>query len=105
GGTNALDFATRQSRLKNVGSVERAFGRSRTNQRVKFVNKDDGILRLHQFFHDGLQTLFKLSAILGSRDDQREVKGKDAFVSEEGRNVAISDTLGKAFHDGGLTDT
>jgi hypothetical protein len=37
---------------------------------VQLIDKDDAVLALHQFFHDGLQALFKLSAILSSGHDQ-----------------------------------
>src|ERR1022692_4639848 len=49
----ALNLASRQRRLQDVGSIERAFRRARAYQRVQFVDEDDGILRLHQFLHDG----------------------------------------------------
>src|ERR1700719_1663551 len=102
GCADALNLAARQGWLQYVGGVQRAFRRSRAYKRVKFVNEDDGILRLHQLFHDGLEALFKLSAILGASDDQRKIKRQNAFVREEGRNLAVRDTLRQTFYDGGL---
>jgi hypothetical protein len=37
---------------------------------VQLVNEDDGVLILHQLFHDGLEALFELAAVLGAGDDQ-----------------------------------
>ena len=101
---DALDFAARQRRLQDIGGVERAFGRSRADQRVQLVDEDDGVLILHQLLHDGLQALFELAAILGAGDDQRKIQRQNALVGEEGRHVAVGDALGQAFDDGGLAD-
>src|SRR5258708_2516739 len=102
GCADALNLAARQGRLEDVGGVKRAFRRSRAYERVEFVDEDDGVLRLHQLFHYGLEPLFKLSAILGAGYDQRKIESKDAFVGEEGRNFAVRDAFGQTFYDGGL---
>ena len=102
GCADALNFAARESRLQDVGRVERTFGRTRADQRVQLVDEDDGVLILHQLFHDGLQALFKLAAILGAGHDQRKVQRQDALVGEERRNFAIGDALRQAFDDGSL---
>src|SRR5258706_3333288 len=104
GGADALNFAARQSRLQDVGCVERTLRRSRAYQRVQLINKDDGILRLHQFLHDGLEALFKLAAIFRARDNQRKIERQDSFVGQERRNFAISNTLSQALYDCGLAD-
>src|SRR6202521_3041007 len=83
GCADALHLAARQGGLQYVGGVQRAFRRSRAYKRGKFVDEDDGILRLHQLFHDGLEALFKLSAILGASDDQRKIERQNAFIGEE----------------------
>ena len=83
GRADALNFAARKRRLEDVGGVKRTFRRARAHQRVQFVNKDDAVLRLHQFLHDGLQPFFELSAIFGAGDDQRKIKRQNAFVGEE----------------------
>jgi len=51
------------------------FGAACANESVKFVDEDDGILVLHQLFHDGLEALFELAAIFGA-GDQREVEAR-----------------------------
>ncbi len=69
---------------------------------MQLVDKDDGILVLHQFFHDGLEALFKLSAILGAGNDERKVEGEDALVGQERSHFTVSNTLGQAFDDSSL---
>src|SRR5437764_5776119 len=89
GGADALDFSTRECRLQNVGRVERAFSRTRPDQSMEFVDEDDGILRLHQFLHDGLQPLFKLSTILSSCHDYGKVKSQNALFGKKGWDFSI----------------
>ena len=67
---NALDFAAGKRRLQNIRRVQRTLRRARSYQRVQLIYKDDGILALHQFLHDGLQPFFKLSAIFCSGDNE-----------------------------------
>ena len=59
---------------------------------------------LHQLFHDGLQPLFELAAILGAGDDQRKIERQNALVGQERRHVAVGDALRQAFDDGGFAD-
>src|SRR5208283_1575099 len=92
-------------RLENVGRVQRSFRRSRAHQRVQLINKDDGILRLHQFFHDGLQPLLKLSTIFRSRNDQRKIKRQNSLVREERWNLAVGNPLRQAFDNSRLADS
>ena len=69
---------------------------------MQFINEDNGVLALHQFFHDGLEALFELAAVFRSGNNQRKIKREDALVREERWNVAVGDALRQAFHDGGL---
>ncbi len=105
GGANALNFAAAQRRLQDVGGVQRTFRRTRAHQGVQFVDENDGALALHQFLHDGLQALFKLSAVLGARNDQRKIQRQDALVGQKRRHIAIRDALRQAFDDGRLAHT
>src|SRR5258708_2008491 len=77
--SDTLHLTARERRLQDVGGVQGPFGRSRANQRVQLVDENDGVLILHQFFHDGLQTLFKLPAILGPCYNQRQIQSQDAL--------------------------
>ena len=104
GCADALNLAARQSGLQDVGGVERTFRRTGAHQRVQLVDEDDGILRLHQFLHDGLEPLFKLAAILRAGHDQRQIEREDALVRQERRHFAVGDALRQAFDDGGLAD-
>src|ERR1700751_478823 len=73
GCSDALNFPARERRLEYVGGIRRTFCRTSANQSVHLVDKDNRILVFHQLFHDGFQTFFKLSAILSTRNDQRQI--------------------------------
>src|ERR1017187_780964 len=104
GGADALNFAAGKSRLEDIGSVERAFGRARAHQGVQLIDEDDGVLVLHQLLHDGFETLLELAAVLGAGDDEGEIERQDPLVGEEGGDVAFGDALRQPFHDGRLAD-
>ena len=79
-GADALNLAAGKRRLEDIGRVERPFRRPRPHQGVQFVDEDDGVLRLHQFLHDGLQALLKLAAVFRARHNQGQVEAQDALV-------------------------
>ena len=97
GGADTLNFAAGQRRLQDVGRVQRTFGRAGADQRVQLVDEDDGVLILHQLLHDGFEPLFKLSAILGPSDDQRQVQRQNFLFGQERRHVAIGDFCSVCF--------
>src|SRR5258708_26880591 len=47
GCATALDLATREGWLENVGSIERAFGRSGAHQTGQFIDNDHDVLAFH----------------------------------------------------------
>ena len=104
GCSDALNFSARERGLEDVGRVERTLGGTCANQGVQLVDKDDRVLVLHQLFHDGLQALFELTAILCSGNDEREIQTKHALIGEKARHFSVGNALGKAFDDGRLAD-
>src|SRR5207302_936535 len=102
--TNALNLPARQRGLQDVGGIERSFCGTSPNQRVQLVDEDDGVLRLHQFLHDGLQSFFELAAVLGTGDDQREIESQNSLIGQERRNFAVGNTLGQTLYNCGLSD-
>ena len=69
---------------------------------MQLVNKDDGILRLHQLLHDGLQPLFELATIFRSGDNQGKIERQNSLIGQERRNLAVGNALRQAFDDGRL---
>ena len=64
GSTNALEFTSSQSRLKNIGSINGTFCCTCTNQGVNFVNYQDDVPSLTNLIHDFLEALFKFPPLL-----------------------------------------
>ena len=71
---------------------------------MQFVDEHDDVRVLGELLHDRLQPLLELTAVLGARDDQRDVERQQTLVREEVRHVAVDDLLGEPFDDGGLAD-
>jgi hypothetical protein len=71
---------------------------------VELVDEDDDVRVVGQFLHDRLEALFELTAILGPRDNQRNVEREDPLVRQEMRDVAVDDLLRQTLDDGGLAD-
>ncbi len=104
-GAYTLQFATRQSRLHDVGGVDRAFGGSRAHQRMKFVDEEDDLsLGPAHFLHHLLHSLFEFAAIFRAGDKTSKVQCHDSLVLQEVGDVAAHDPQRQAFGDCGLPD-
>src|SRR5438105_14142337 len=60
-GTDAAQFPTRQSWFEHVSRADSAFSSSCSDDRMQFVDKDDHIFSLAQFFKYGFNTLLELT--------------------------------------------
>ena len=105
GGTDDLHFTAAEGGLDDVAGIHGTFGGTGTDHGVHFVDEKDDVLRATNLVHDGLDALFKLTAILGASDHQSEVEGDHALLTQDFGHVAIHDLLSQAFDDGGLAHT
>ena len=103
--TDTLQFATAQSRLQHVRSIDRAFRSTGSDEGVQFVDEEDDIASPADFVHDRFDTFFKLTAVLRAGDHHRQVEDHDPLVTQWFRDCPIDDHLGQTFDDGCLTDT
>ena len=103
-GTDALDFTAREGGLEYVGSVDRAFSTTRTNERVQFVDEEDDVLGAANFVHHRLDALFKLAAVFRAGDHHGEVEHDDAAVVQQIGHGFVDDALRESFDDGSLAD-
>ncbi len=103
GGTDALELASGQRRLENVGGVQAAFGAARAYDGVEFVDKEDnGTVHTLEFHDEALHTFLELAAVLGARHHGGNVQSHHTLVHEEFGNFLLDYLLGQAFDDGGL---
>ena len=73
GRTDALDFTTCQCGFEYVGCIDCTFSTTGTDERVQFVNKQDGVLSTANFVHNRLDTLFELTTVFCTSDHHREI--------------------------------
>ncbi len=59
--TNTTQFAAGQGWLQHISRTDSTLSCTSTNHCVQFVDKDDDIIGLAQFFQYGFDALFKLS--------------------------------------------
>ena len=93
GRADALELPVGQRRLQQVGGIERAARRrARTDQRVNFVDKQNGVRIFLQLLQHRFQPLFKIAAIFGAGQQRTHVERVDrAFLQNVG-HAFLDDT-------------
>ncbi len=105
GGADAAELAAGEGRLEHVGRVHRAFGGAGADEGVELVDEEDDLtFGGFDLGEHGLEALLELAAELRASDHGAEIEGEQALVLEALGDVALSDALGDALDDGGLTD-
>ena len=105
GRADAMQFAARQRRLQEVGSVHRAVGLAGPDERVHLVDEQNDAARgRRDLVEHALQALLELAAIFRAGDERAHVEREQLLVADRFRHVAIDDAQGKAFHDRRLAD-
>ena len=75
GRAHAVKLASRECGLQHIAGIHRAFGFTRADHGVHFVDEDDGLtFVLCKFFEDGFEALLEFTAILGTRQQGRHIK-------------------------------
>ena len=102
GGADNLESTAREHGLKHGACVDRALGRTGTDDGVHLVDKQDDVVGFGGLLDHVLETLLKLAAILSARNEARQVERPDILVHEVLGNIAGGDLLSQALDDGGL---
>ena len=79
-GAHALDFTPRQGWFQDIGSIHGPFGGAGSDDGMHLIDKEDDILGALDLVHDAFDALFKLTAILRTRDHQGEIEGDDFTI-------------------------
>ena len=103
-GADRLQLAAGQGRLEDRGRVDRALGRAGADEVVELVDEQDDVAALGDLLHHLLEALLELAAVLGARDQRRQVKRVDLLALEQLGDLAVRDPLRQALDDGGLAD-
>ena len=102
GGADNLEGTARKHGLEHGARVDGALGRTGTDDSVHLVDKQDDVVGLGGLLDHVLEALLKLTAILGARNEARQVERPDVLVHEVLGHVAGSDLLRQALDDGRL---
>mmetsp|Transcript_24617 Transcript_24617/g.41127 ORF Transcript_24617/g.41127 Transcript_24617/m.41127 type:complete len:578 (+) Transcript_24617:1095-2828(+) len=105
GCANALQLSTGKRGLQDVGGIDSALGGTSTDKRVHLVDHEDDVIRLLDFLHKLLQTLFELTTVFGARDQEPQVQGDHLLTLKSLGHITGLDQLCKALRDGGLAHT
>ena len=104
GGTDGLELTACEHRLEDAGGVDRAFGRTRTDERVQLVDEQDDVAARADLLQHLLEALLEVAAVAGARDQRAEVERVELLAVERLGHVAADDVGGEAFDDRGLAD-
>ena len=71
---------------------------------MQLIDKEENSLQLANFFHDRLDALFELAAVLRARHHEGQIQRDDLLIAQNLRDVARSNFLGEAFHNRSFAD-
>ncbi len=100
GRADALELAAGQRRLEQVGRVQRAArGGARADQRVDFVDEQDGVGPVLERLEHALEALLEITTVLGARQQRAHVQRIDHGFGQHLGHLALGDAPGQAFGD------
>ncbi|MNC24850.1 hypothetical protein D3C75_729180 [compost metagenome] len=76
---------------------------TRTNNGMNFINKQDAVLILLKLFKQRFETFLKITTVFGARQQRTNIQRVNRAIGNHFRNVALHDTPGKSFGNGGFT--
>src|SRR5215510_8309867 len=96
---DAAQLAAGERRFQNVRRVEAAGIAARADQRVQFIEKEDDLaLPGGHFIDHALDPLLEFAAILGPRDQKRQIERVEPARFERIGDVARDDAQGESFY-------
>ena len=105
-GPDAVQVSPGQGRLEHIGRVHGSLRSARTHQGVELVDEQNHLaVCAGDLLQDGLQALFELAPVLGTRQERAHIQRHDALALDSIGHVAGHDAVGQAFDDGGLAHT
>ena len=104
GRADRLQLAARQRGLEDRGRVDRALGGARADEVVQLVDEQDDVAALGDLLHHLLEALLEFAAVLGARDERRQVERVDLLALQQLGDVGVGDPLRESLDDGGLAD-
>ncbi len=104
--TNAAHRSGRKRRLQQIGRIHCSARRgSGTDDRVNFINEQNGTIIFFDFFHDLLEAFFKVATIAGSGQQCAHIQRENSGGQQHFGNIAIDDPFGQPLGNGCLANT
>jgi hypothetical protein len=104
GGADGLQLTAGEHRLEDRRRVDRAFGRTGTDERVQLVDEQDDVAAGADLLQHLLQALLEVAAVARAGDERAEVERVELLGVQRLGHVAVDDALREALDDGGLAD-
>ena len=106
GGSDAVEFASGEHRLEQVGGIERSLGRTGSDDSVQFVDEQDHLaVGGLDLLENRLESVLEFAAVLRPGDQRAQVQCHDTLVGQLRWNISPDDALGESLDDRGLADT
>ena len=102
GGADNLESTAREHGLEHRARIDGALGRTGTDDGMHLVNKQDNVVGFGRLLDHVLESLLKLTAILGARNKTRQVERPDILVHKVLGHIASSNLLRQALDDSRL---
>ncbi len=104
GGADGLQLAPGQHRLQDRGRVDRALGRTGTDERVQLVDEQDDVAAGADLLQHLLQALLEVAPVPGAGDQRAEVERVELLRVQRLGDGAFDDALRETLDDRGLAD-
>ena len=95
--TDAVKFSPCQSRFHNIGSIHGAFSCSGPNQSMQFINEQNPVAVLFDFFYDFFEPVFKFTSVLGPGYYGRHIQRNNMRILQNFRHIMINNPLCQPF--------
>ena len=103
-GADRLQLTASEHRLEDRRSVDRAFGRTRTHERVELVDEQDDVAARADLLQHLLEALLEVTAVTRPGDERAEVERVELLALQRVGHVVDDDLLAETLDDGGLAD-
>ena len=81
-GSDALELASCQSRLEEVGRVDGALRGTRPHERMELVDEENSVRRLGDLINHLAKPRLELASILGVGNEQPQLEGEQPHLCE-----------------------
>ena len=106
GRANAMQFAARQSRFQQIGSVHRPIACPGADQSVHFINEQNNLSgRVGDFLQNRFQPFLKLAAKFGTGNQRAHIQSQQFLALQTFRHITVNNPQCQPFRNRRFADT